>query len=634
MKTYKIYLIYVMSICFIINSYASLKNNTILNSTSIVANSSERSISSIVKPTKKTNSILLTTTIWNGTTWDNGTPDINTITIIDGDYTTLTNGGFSAWSLQVNAGKKLVVSNNTFVEVQMDVTVDGDLWVETCGALVQIDETGTFTLNGSGNSLVQKYTSALNNWNDYTYWSSPVSNAVVNNVFSASHPYSRFWFNASNYLDNLAEIGNTGTYIIGQDDIDDDGNDWTLLGGTDTLTPGVGYATTHSPAGFVPGNTYPYVFNGPLNTGTITVPVQYNGNNGDRDWNFIGNPYPSAISVDAFFEANQSVIGLAVYLWSHATPASNNTNGNQSYNYNADDYAVVTCYSGEIAGGTNVIPNRFIPSGQGFFVQAIDNGNVVFTNDMRMKDTTSNSQFFRSNNSTENKLWVNLTSDNGVFNQLLMAYVEGASRADDGLCFDASRNMSSGTPAIIYSIIDEEVDKKYAIQGIEASSLDTNEVFSIGFYNTIDQPTQFSLSIGQTEGSFMTSQTIYLKDNLLNNIHDLTASAYTFTSPTGEFNDRFEIRFNVETLGVSQEASENALKIIDINSNTLQFEMTNHTNIKAITMYDALGREVQYTKSENSMQLVNVSNLQQAMYIAKVELETGAIVTKKVLKHL
>ena len=94
MKTYKIYLIYVMSICFIINSYASLKNNTILNSTSIVANSSERSISSIVKPTKKTNSILLTTTIWNGTTWDNGTPDINTITIIDGDYTTLTNGGF------------------------------------------------------------------------------------------------------------------------------------------------------------------------------------------------------------------------------------------------------------------------------------------------------------------------------------------------------------------------------------------------------------------------------------------------------------------------------------------------------------------------------------------------------------
>ena len=37
------------------------------------------------------------------------------------------------------------------------------------------------------------------------------------------------------------------------------------------------------------------------------------------DWNFIGNPYPSAIDTNVFFTVNSGVTNT-IYLWSQATP--------------------------------------------------------------------------------------------------------------------------------------------------------------------------------------------------------------------------------------------------------------------------------------------------------------------------
>ena len=109
-----------------------------------------------------------------------------------------------------------------------------------------------------------------------------------------------------------------------------------------------------------------------------------------------------------------------VYLWAHGTPASASTGGNQTNNFTSEDYAIINAGSGEVAGGTDIIPERFIPSGQGFFVQGLTNGDVTFTNAMRMADATSNAKFFRQSNANANKVWLNLSTDNGAFNQLLV----------------------------------------------------------------------------------------------------------------------------------------------------------------------------------------------------------------------
>ena len=369
-------------------------------------------------------SVVRRETIWTGVTWNNGIPDIDASAIINDDYNTAINGNLTAWNLLVSSENQLIIGNESFAKIQTNVTVNGQLTVEAKGAFVQVDDTGTFTLNTGGISKVIKYTTPLNHWYDYTYWSTPVNSATANEALANANPSRRYWYDAQNYLDVLAETDNGNSYVAGHDDIDDDGNDWVLLSGNSVLEPGVGYAATHSTTGFVGGNTYPYTFEGPLNTGTITTPIHYNGDNGDSDWNLIGNPYPSAIDVDAFFDANPTVIGSVIYLWTHATTPEANNNGNETYNFNSDDYAIINAGSGEIAGGSSVIPSRFIPSGQGFFVQGLENDDVIFTNSMRMADNSSNTSFFRQQNTLDaNKLWLNLTTNNGAFNQLLIAYV-------------------------------------------------------------------------------------------------------------------------------------------------------------------------------------------------------------------
>ena len=253
---------------------------------------------------------------------------------------------------------------------------------------------------------------------------------------------------------------------------------------------------------------------------------------------------------------------------------------------------------------------------------------------MRMADETSNQQFFRSNNITmDNKLWLNLTSDNGVFNQTAVGYVDNATNAYDGTGYDAPRNMSTQTYSTIYTLI-EGVDKKFAIQGKDPNSLDLNEKIVLGFDTSIDVATLYTISIAQLEGEFLSSNTIYLKDNLMNINHDLSATDYTFTSEVGVFNDRFEIVFNQEALSINNPSSNtNSLSIIELNDGQVQFKLSSTFEMKSIEIIDLLGRTLYKLKANGSSGIFNLSNLSQATYIAKVELTNGLVITKKAVKR-
>ncbi len=571
-------------------------------------------------------------TVWDGDNWSHSTPNITTIAILSGDYNTGDYGSFSALSLTINEGITLIIDNDTFVQVKTNTTVDGEIIVQSKGAFIQIDDDGEFYLGDNARTVVNKRTSLLNHWYDYTYWSSPVNGITVGQAFASSNASRRFWFNAENYLDVQAEIGNTGVYEPGHDDIDDNGDDWTLLNVAEQLVPGVGYATTHSSSGFVAGNSYQYKFEGAFNTGTITTPVYYNGDNGDNDWNFIGNPYPSAIDVDVFFEENEEIIGGAVYLWAHGTGPSSGASGNETYNFSNDDYAIINAGSGEVAGGTSVIPNRYIPSGQGFFVQGLTNGNVTFTNAMRVKDSIGNSQFFRQSSVSGNKVWLSLSTNNGAFNQILVAYSDNATDADDGAYYDAKRNLSTNTAAIIYTTIPGEENQKYAIQGKASSSLTTNEVIPVGFYTAITEATLYTFSIPKKQGAFFDVNTVYLKDNLLDSIHDLSASDYVFTSDAGEFSSRFEIVFSNETLGLNNSTLDRLI-ITELQNGQLRFEMADLQVMDSIGLYDTLGRLIFQKHTNNTKEILHIPNLSKAAYVARIILHNGQTITKKIIKR-
>ncbi|WP_452224840.1 lamin tail domain-containing protein [Lacinutrix chionoecetis] len=608
------------------------------------------------------------TTIWDGATWSAGAPDSTTTAVLIANYDTATTD-FTACSLIINAGVTLNVADNTFVQIKNNVTNDGTVIISDHGSFVQENNSARYLNVGAGITQVNKFTADIAAWYEYTYWSSPVQGETVGNTFAQTNVDRRFTYNAANFSDATAENNNDNTTAVGQDDIDDNANDWEYALSGDVMQPGVGYACTLSPAYF---NTLPpmatsgefaHSFVGPLNNGVITTAIHRNRTTDlDTNWNFIGNPYASAIDVDAFFTANvydatvnpSGATEGVIYLWSHNTPPSDTTNGNSALNFTNSDYAVIN-YTGATAasGGDGNIPNRYIPSGQGFFTamsddytssisstnvdgETVESAEAIFRNDMRV--TGNNDQFFRSSNNqplnnVDNKLWINFESDNGAFSQLLIGYVPNATDGDDGMSYDATKNISSGYSALMYSIIDGS-NLKYGIQGKEVSSLDVNEEIPLGLYTTINEATTYTISIPQFEGAFFTNNTVYLEDALMNTVHDLTNSDYTFTSSTGEFNNRFKVVFNPNTL--STEAfdvlSEN-LTIVELEDDNVKFSIkSNEKTIKSVRIMDMLGREIYQFRGSDNTEIYNLSKLSTTVYIANIELSNGSIITKKAIK--
>ena len=619
------------------------------------------------------------TATWNGSewSWSDGTttntlPTIGATlqVVIDGPYNTgsvAPQGSFSACNLTISSTGSLTIADNTYVEVENNLTVgaSGIIDVQPYGAFVQNDDSSHVINNGT--MSVDKITAPMDAWYEYTYWSSPVEGETFENAINQSEPSRRYIFSGQNFLDATAEVNNDGATDPGQDDIDDDGDAWQWVSGSTEMIAGVGYATTMGEDFFIgpPMSPLPYefrfTFTGDFNNGEYIVPIYRNDSElDDNNWNMIGNPYPSAIDVDLFFNVNvidiptgnppmppTGAIDGTIYLWSQNAAPSALANGSNALNFSDSDYAVINGAS-ETAGGDGILPERFIPSGQAFFVSmsndavanletgTVHTSDVIFRNNMRVANTTANSQFFKNTNSKgnakPNKLWINLTSDQGTFNQTAIAYVEGATNNFDGTYFDAPKPSAIVTAAILYTNIDGS-NKKFTIQGKAEHSINQDEIINLGFKTNTDVSTLLTLSIDHLEGDFLTGNTIYLKDNLLNTLHDLSASNYTFTSDVGEFNTRFEIVFSANALSVNDIAADaNALKISELQDDQVQFSTSNNLSIKSVRIYDLLGRQLYNLRGNRSIEVYNLSNLSSAVFIAKIELSNGAIITKKAIK--
>jgi len=566
------------------------------------------------------------TTTWTSTGWDNGIPDLNTRAILDFAYNTGIDGSIDACNLVINNIATLTVYNNSYVNIKNEINTIGNIIVEPQGSVVQKNDS---SINSTtGNITIQKETTILNSPLEYTYWSSPVSGETIENTFANVPASRRFAFDASNFEDLLEEIDNTGAYNFGQDDIDDDGNAWQLASGI--MNSGVGYAAMASPFGFFPV-AQQFTFEGPFNSGIITVPLINNSSDAYNDWNFIGNPYPSAIDASEFFTINAGVVD-ALYLWSQATLADANAQGNEGLNFSGADYAVISASGVNIAGGSGDIPDNYIPSGQGFFVEALSAANVTFNNAMRT--TGNNNQFFRNTTPLNRQvLWLNLNSDNGVFNQIAVAHIDGATDGNDGTFYDVKRNASSDNFANLYSIINGN-DEEFIIQGKNTNSLNLDEVIELGFSSIIEVSTIYTLSIGQFEGDFYESSDIYLKDNLLNTVHNLKDSDYNFTSEVGEFNNRFEIVFRADVLSVNDnQIKPKQLTLIELANGNVEISVNRNITIKTVEILDITGRQIYNLTGSNSTEVYNLSKLSKATYIARVTLSNGQTITKKAIKQ-
>jgi hypothetical protein len=126
-------------------------------------------------------------------------------------------------------------------------------------------------------------------------------------------------------------------------------------------------------------------------------------------------------------------------------------------------------------------------------------------------------------NLEKHRIWLNLTNNADAFSQILIGYIEGATK---GLDRGFDGESLAGNDLTFYSIIPEE---KLTIQGRNLP-FDENDQIALG-YNAVVEGS-FSIRIDHTDG-LLDNQKIYLIDQLTQKIHDLRAKPYQFDSAEG-----------------------------------------------------------------------------------------------------
>lgn len=561
------------------------------------------------------------TSTWNGSTWSNGIPYDKIVAVINGDYNTLLNGSFSCCTLVVNNGGVVNIGANNNITVVGDITVNGTLNVLNNGSLVQIDDTAV----NIGNISYERIASVK--FQDYVYWSSPVSGFDVNNI-SPLTPANYYWeWNPTILNPNGGEgnwvnasttmLGGKGYIVRAPNGFSNSVNqNWTV-----TFTNGVPNNGVFTPT-ISRGND--------LGAGTVGVNGVMRSAN-DDNWNLLGNPYPSAISINSFLLANPELDGF-VRLWTHGTLPSNTNSdpfyNNYASNYSAADYVTINGSGATSGPGTLSV----IGGGQGFFVLmnpgVATSSTAIFNNAMR-NNAYSNSQFYREANplgqyseveTERHGIWLDLVSPTNETTRTLVAYVQGATIAKDRM-FDALTSYK--TSQNFYSLIGDEI---MAIQG---KGLPFNEDDRVTLGMKIPSNGIYKIAIGALDGLFASNQNIYLEDTSLGIIHNLRQSPYSFTVASGILNNRFVLRYTNDILG--NDDFETNSNVLIFSSDVISVNAMSRT-IQNVKIYNVLGQLLLDSDAVNS-NTFETSKLQKnnTTLLVQVTLENGIKVTKKIV---
>ena len=523
---------------------------------------------------------------WDGTSWNPTTPTIADDVIFTGNFTST--GDISAKSVSVSNNAEVTIvggltPHTLTVDDNVMVAVGSKLIFENNASLLQNNVLAVNTGN-----INYKRDSTPMRFFEYTYWSSPVVGQTLVNFSPLTSPTRYFSFD-------------TGTL-----------NDWVAEGPTNTMLPGRGYAVM-SPSNYTTTpQTFTGEFMGTPNNGNITTNV-IAFNPALKNYNFIGNPYPSAISLISLLD--NSNLG-AMYFWTHHTAIVANV-------FTTDDYAVRTRTTGTVAFPGGAMPGLYIAAGQGFFASAATTTTLTFTNSMRVGN--NNSQFYRNTLTTpiNHYIHLNLTNTLGAFKQIALGYEQGATNGYD---FDFDAPASTEGAITFYSMI-SPYTSGFGIQG-RAYPWNINDIIDLGINATIAG--DYTIAIDHVN-TFFDDKDIFLEDTSNGTYHNLKTSSFDFNTVVGTFNNRFKIVYVNPLLSNNDFVINENSVFVNANNNEIVVNSTSE-KIKTIQIYDVLGRLIFDKKNanENKFVIESIQKQNQALII-KTELENNQIVTKKLI---
>ena len=531
-----------------------------------------------------------TTTYENGV-WNNGVPTACLDAVILSNYTTT--GDLVAKSVTVNSGIFTVASGTTLTVANAIVNNAGigNFVVENNGVILQTSDatnSGMVKVNRNSHDLFRQ---------DYSMWSSPVAGQNLR-AFSPATLFNRF----SSYDTAAGTNGAFFQEIVTVADMN-----------TTLFADAKGYLI-RMPNNWVEytGTAAPYLgsFTGTLNNGNRTVALS----GANTRFNLVGNPYPSPISISALFAANTNITGT-LYFWrkkASATPG-NNVSGYATYN------AMGIASADATINGTT--PSN-IEVGQGFFVVAnsANPGNLVFNNTMR---NDGNATFYREAASTElHRMWLNLSNGTNVVGQTLVGYAPLATQDVDSN-FDAL--YFNDSEVALTSIIN---NNEYIIQGRSLPFVNT-DIVPLGFKTNVAG--SYTISLNNFDGLFAENQDIFLKDHVTGAVHNLKLAAYTFATPVGVYNTRFEVQYTNGTLGTNNPLNGNNGILIGVKDQKITIN-AGSVVIKKVELIDVSGRVIFTQDGVNATTAIlkNVVSANQ-MLIVRISTKENGVINQKII---
>lgn len=588
---------------------------------------------------------------WDGTNFTNGSGPLQAPDQTDGGRNFIVTGtnahiseNASVYETRVEPGNSLIIDSTICFTINSKIHNDGFIDIKESASIIQTTEGVDMNTGLGGYTLVR---TGLNSQYGYNNWSSPMKSVLLEVVF----PYVNFcdlltydeyrqdW--SYDFYDGFTTVcnGNTVTFTSAN----------SIAGGDGFMDIARGY--------FITGNTInpQKTFAGQINNGDYiqtVVATEYgdNTNWNDDDWNFVGNPYPSALDPYAFWQENaidNSRITDALHFWDDL--------GIQGAAYDQyNDYASWNLTGGIASDNSSKVISNIdhIASGQGFMIWATDTfgtdsiGNfrsnafldtvkvnkIVFNNSMR---SCKNSLFYKNAESTKELNWLKLTNPTGISSKLLLGTVEGATdMVDNG--YDARRSTSSNASVAFSSLVGSDTTG-YHIQGIEPlNAMNSKKTVSLKIESDQSGTHTISRAAFKLGGAPLK---MYLRDNLFNVVHDFDNGNYTFHLNSATKNlTRFEILFEYDALNNEAGGTKGNVTSVNeiddffyVNSIENGFIINSNDGFSGeLYVYDISGRQVisETIAISVTSKTVNLSG-STGVYIIKIIDQEGATHTKR-----